>query len=87
MKENESSLWKLFLVLFKVFIWIATFILSGFGLFQFIVVSLKDGMFSNANVLYKTKFVDGVSTIARYAQMQKKKNDHLDKKSKRIGEV
>ncbi|NWH54129.1 SMC2 protein, partial [Fregata magnificens] len=32
---------------------------------QFIVVSLKDGMFNNANVLYKTKFVDGVSTIAR----------------------
>ncbi|XP_066470739.1 structural maintenance of chromosomes protein 2 [Tiliqua scincoides] len=37
---------------------------------QFIVVSLKDGMFNNANVLYKTKFVDGVSTVARYAQAQ-----------------
>ncbi|XP_074993529.1 structural maintenance of chromosomes protein 2 isoform X2 [Calonectris borealis] len=37
---------------------------------QFIVVSLKDGMFNNANVLYKTKFVDGVSTIARYDQFQ-----------------
>ncbi|XP_010081385.1 PREDICTED: structural maintenance of chromosomes protein 2, partial [Pterocles gutturalis] len=35
---------------------------------QFIVVSLKDGMFKNANVLYKTKFVDGVSTVARYEQ-------------------
>ena len=35
---------------------------------QFIVVSLKDGMFNNANVLYKTKFVDGVSTVTRYAQ-------------------
>ncbi|NXE11058.1 SMC2 protein, partial [Lophotis ruficrista] len=35
---------------------------------QFIVVSLKDGMFSNANVLYKTKFVDGVSTVERYSQ-------------------
>uniref|UniRef100_A0A8B9J099 Structural maintenance of chromosomes protein 2 n=1 Tax=Amazona collaria TaxID=241587 RepID=A0A8B9J099_9PSIT len=33
---------------------------------QFIVVSLKDGMFSNANVLFKTKFVDGVSTISRH---------------------
>ncbi len=30
---------------------------------QFIVVSLKPGMFSNANVLIKTKFVDGVSQI------------------------
>ncbi|NXA85128.1 SMC2 protein, partial [Melanocharis versteri] len=37
---------------------------------QFIVVSLKDGMFNNANVLYKTRFVDGVSTIARYSQIQ-----------------
>lgn len=33
--------------------------------FQFIIVSLKDGMFNNANVLFKTKFVDGVSTITR----------------------
>uniref|UniRef100_A0A0K0DTY4 Structural maintenance of chromosomes protein n=1 Tax=Strongyloides stercoralis TaxID=6248 RepID=A0A0K0DTY4_STRER len=32
---------------------------------QFIVVSLKDGMFSNANILYKTKFVDGSSTVMR----------------------
>ncbi|VUZ41372.1 unnamed protein product, partial [Hymenolepis diminuta] len=33
---------------------------------QFIVVSLKDGMFNNANVLFKTKFVDGVSTVTRH---------------------
>ena len=39
---------------------------SHFKHSQFIVVSLKDGMFSNANVLFKTKFVDGVSTVARY---------------------
>lgn len=32
------------------------------------MVSLKDGMFNNANVLFRTKFVDGVSTVARYAQ-------------------
>lgn len=37
---------------------------------QFIVVSLKDGMFNNANVLFKTKFVDGVSTVARFVQNQ-----------------
>ena len=37
---------------------------------QFIVVSLKDGMFNNAIVLFKTKFVDGVSTVTRYAQCQ-----------------
>ncbi|NXO81695.1 SMC2 protein, partial [Sitta europaea] len=40
---------------------------------QFIVVSLKDGMFNNANVLYKTRFVDGVSTISRYSQIQDRK--------------
>lgn len=28
---------------------------------QFIVVSLKEGMFNNANVIFRTKFVDGVS--------------------------
>ncbi|KAL5486569.1 hypothetical protein EMCRGX_G019071 [Ephydatia muelleri] len=33
---------------------------------QFIVVSLKDGMFNNANVLFKTKFIDGVSAVTRY---------------------
>ncbi|XP_061883329.1 structural maintenance of chromosomes protein 2-like [Entelurus aequoreus] len=34
---------------------------------QFVVVSLKDGMFTNANVLFKTKFVDGMSTVTRSA--------------------
>ncbi|NXP34119.1 SMC2 protein, partial [Leiothrix lutea] len=47
---------------------------------QFIVVSLKDGMFNNANVLYKTRFVDGVSTIARYSQHQNRKNEPARKK-------
>uniref|UniRef100_A0A8C7B6U8 Structural maintenance of chromosomes protein n=2 Tax=Mustelinae TaxID=169418 RepID=A0A8C7B6U8_NEOVI len=37
---------------------------------QFIVVSLKEGMFNNANVLFKTKFVDGVSTVTRFTQCQ-----------------
>ena len=32
---------------------------------QFVVVSLKEGMFNNANVVFRTKFVDGVSTVAR----------------------
>ena len=32
---------------------------------QFIVVSLKEGMFSNANVIFRTKFVDGVSAVTR----------------------
>lgn len=32
---------------------------------QFIIVSLKDGMFNNANILFRTKFVDGVSGVTR----------------------
>lgn len=32
---------------------------------QFIIVSLKEGMFNNANVIFKTRFVDGVSTVSR----------------------
>ena len=35
---------------------------------QFIVVSLIDSMFNNAIVLFKTKFVNGVSTVKRHAQ-------------------
>ncbi|CAH8875411.1 unnamed protein product [Trichobilharzia szidati] len=37
---------------------------------QFIVVSLKDGMFNNANVLFKTAFIDGVSTVTRHVPLQ-----------------
>ncbi|SPQ99207.1 unnamed protein product (mitochondrion) [Plasmodiophora brassicae] len=36
---------------------------THFSKSQFIVVSLKDGMFNNANVIFRTKFVDGVSTV------------------------
>uniref|UniRef100_A0A0V0G6N5 Structural maintenance of chromosomes protein n=1 Tax=Triatoma dimidiata TaxID=72491 RepID=A0A0V0G6N5_TRIDM len=32
---------------------------------QFIVVSLKEGMFNNANVLFRTSFVDGMSNVTR----------------------
>ena len=32
---------------------------------QFIVVSLKDGMFNNGNVLYKVNYVDGSSRVER----------------------
>lgn len=32
---------------------------------QFVVVSLKEGMFNNANVIFRTKFVDGISTVSR----------------------
>ncbi|CAF1103666.1 unnamed protein product [Didymodactylos carnosus] len=38
---------------------------------QFIIVSLKDGMFSNANVLFTTKFMNGISNVVR-AENKKK---------------
>ncbi|PJF17989.1 Smc2 sister chromatid cohesion [Paramicrosporidium saccamoebae] len=43
---------------------------------QFIVVSLKEGMFANANVLFRTRFRDGVSGVDRstnIAQVEQKK--------------
>ncbi|KIY44458.1 condensin complex subunit SMC2 [Fistulina hepatica ATCC 64428] len=35
---------------------------------QFIVVSLKEGLFTNANVLFRAKFRDGTSLVERTAQ-------------------
>lgn len=43
-----------------------TMIKKHFNKSQFIIVSLKDDMFRNANVLFKTKFVDGKSAVTRY---------------------
>jgi structural maintenance of chromosome 2 len=40
---------------------------THFSRSQFIVVSLKEGMFNNANVIFRTKFVDGVSAVTRTA--------------------
>ncbi|KAF9937026.1 Structural maintenance of chromosomes protein 2 [Modicella reniformis] len=37
---------------------------------QFIVVSLKEGMFNNANVLFRARFRDGISIVNRNAQNQ-----------------
>lgn len=60
---------------------------------QFVVVSLKDGMFTNANVLFKTKFVDGMSTVTRTALSQSEgslplkaldKARQKDKRNKRL---
>lgn len=35
---------------------------------QFLIVSLKEGMFNNANVLFRTHFVNGASTVQRTAR-------------------
>ncbi|KAL1564442.1 Structural maintenance of chromosomes protein 2-2 [Salvia divinorum] len=52
---------------------IGRMIKSHFPHSQFIVVSLKEGMFNNANVLFRTKFVDGVSTVQRTVTKQQNK--------------
>ncbi|RHY64397.1 hypothetical protein DYB30_008789 [Aphanomyces astaci] len=44
---------------------IGQMIRTHFSHSQFIVVSLKEGMFNNANVVFRTKFVDGVSAVSR----------------------
>ncbi|XP_023127957.2 structural maintenance of chromosomes protein 2 [Amphiprion ocellaris] len=60
---------------------------------QFVVVSLKDGMFTNANVLFKTKFVDGMSTVTRTALSQsdaslpQKGQDKARQKDKRTKQI
>eukprot|EP00126_Sphaerothecum_destruens_P015160 Sdes_comp9083_c0_seq1m537 len=48
---------------------------------QFIVVSLKEGMFSNANVLFQTKFIDGISTVERVVQRQEEEENLMMGKS------
>ncbi|CAG2193596.1 SMC2 [Mytilus edulis] len=60
---------------------IGQMIKSHFKHSQFIVVSLKDGMFNNANVLYKTRFVDGVSTVTRYVQHHKSTSSSANKEN------
>lgn len=37
---------------------------------QFIVVSLKEGMFNNASVLFKARFRDGTSVVERHVQRE-----------------
>ncbi|RYY81985.1 hypothetical protein EON63_14310 [archaeon] len=44
---------------------IGLMIKTHFSRSQFIVVSLKEGMFNNANVIFRTRFVDGVSCVSR----------------------
>jgi structural maintenance of chromosome 2 len=58
---------------------IGRMIRTHFPFSQFIVVSLKEGMFNNANVIFRTKFVDGLSTVSRTAPALKDKVTEEDK--------
>ena len=49
---------------------------------QFIVVSLKDGMFNNANVLFKTHFINSVSSVTRHVQKPTSQNTSNVQKGK-----
>lgn len=53
---------------------IGTMLKRHFKHSQFIIVSLKDGMFNNANVLFTTKFIDGMSTITRAQKIPSNSN-------------
>lgn len=46
---------------------IGDMIRTQFPFSQFIIVSLKEGMFTHADVLFKMRFIDGVSTVDRHA--------------------
>ncbi|XP_048507861.1 structural maintenance of chromosomes protein 2 [Athalia rosae] len=52
---------------------IGTMLKRHFTKSQFIIVSLKDGMFNNANVLFRTKFVDGFSAVTKTVNTNRKK--------------
>lgn len=51
---------------------IGTMLKRRFKHSQFIVVSLKNGMFNNANVLFTTRFIDGMSTLSRSEKVRSK---------------
>jgi structural maintenance of chromosome 2 len=50
---------------------------THFSTSQFIVVSLKEGMFNNANVIFRTRFVDGVSCVTRTVVGAKNRGNQL----------
>jgi structural maintenance of chromosome 2 len=50
---------------------------THFSTSQFIVVSLKEGMFNNANVIFRTRFIDGISTVMRTVAGSKSNTRHL----------
>ena len=59
---------------------IGLIIKKHFSASQFIVVSLKEGMFNNANVIFRTKFVEGnylIEYFYRY-QMSERNNKQMD---------
>eukprot|EP00871_Galdieria_phlegrea_P002470 jgi/Galph1/3223/GphlegSOOS_G1916.1 len=54
---------------------IGTMLRKHFAHSQFIIVSLKEGMFNNANILFRTKLLDGSSTVERLVADNKNSKD------------
>ena len=54
---------------------------------QFIVVSLKEGLFTNANVLFRTRFRDGTSVVERTAQRSGSSLYNAEREEGAAGEV
>ena len=50
---------------------IGQIIRTHFSKSQFIIVSLKEGMFNNANVLFRVKGVNGISHVTRTEKKKK----------------
>nr|DBA11433.1 TPA_inf: SMC2 [Testicularia cyperi] len=52
---------------------------------QFIVVSLKEGLFTNANVLFRARFRDGTSLVERTVNANRTTADDADKENRSTG--
>lgn len=62
---------------------IGTMLKTHFAQSQFIIVSLKEGMFNNANVLFKTRFELGISRVDRFTTIAGKAASSSSSEKKR----
>lgn len=62
---------------------IGNMLAQHFSQSQFILISLKEGMYNNANVLFKTSFVDGISRVDRYLLNSNKNRNKRKKRNQR----
>ena len=58
---------------------IGSLLKSKFSGAQFIIVSLKEGLFNHADVLFRTKFVDGTSVVERHQNPNRKYKNKSNK--------
>jgi structural maintenance of chromosome 2 len=63
---------------------IGSLLKSRFKGAQFIVVSLKEGMFNNASVLFRTRVKDGISSVERFTGSSIGKKEKVEKAGKKV---